>query len=382
MKYIYKNIKSFFIEEKLIFNLVIICIFFSGIIFNFSFGIYHEFKRLSYEDIYGTKELCISFNGLWNDNITKGEMMKVISLLDEDITNDIDYIFIVGYFPGDDIMVENKFEFHFAIRDGRITYVKDVYNNIVQLGFWVSGEYFTKSQYENGELVALCGGIYDPYYGFDESYKYGDKDGYVYIDGKKYRCIGYQRATYTPWIPITTVSDDFNIEYIAFVTYETMTKKEYVTITSAIKEQFGDAADIPDYPIPDSDDTKLYNSIIIICILIAVISSVVYAVLYQYIIYQRKRNLNIYRICGFTLKNARKLYMTECMAIASVCYIISVIFFHAIILPQLEKIYYFIGESYSLSSYLQLGIIYFVIVYIILKIMMVTNLRNDIVKEL
>lgn len=140
----------------------------------------------------------------------------------------------------------------------------------------------------------------------------------------------------------------------------------------------GERAIIPEYPIPDAGNVALYKNIILICILIVIIAAIIYAVLYEYIIEKRKNTLNIFRICGFTIRKAKHIYLVECMSVAIGWYAVAFLLYQYIALPYLDKVYYYIREAYSVKVYIGLSVAYVVIIYIILRIMLAIHLKKNI----
>lgn len=375
MKYISKNLRNFYKNERLIFIFTIICIFFSAFVLNFSFGIFHEYQQRMLDNIYGINELQVQLGKSLFINISKSECMNAVEALDSGVKNELRSIVINGHYPKDDQTFPYVFNFIFRFQNDKITNVSEIYSNLVNSGLWVTGDYFTELEYENAELVAIVGDHKMIKDAGLENYAYCEQDGYVYVDGKKYKCIGIQSATYTPWIPFTTVENDFIVDDITFCSNDVMSKKEYIVITDTMKDYFGDLVDIPDYPIPDIDTQRLYKNILIICILIAITTALIYIVIYQYVLYQRKRTLAICRICGLTWKQAYEMYMVECMLMAIICYIGATCIFHYVCLPWLITLYTYIEESYSIISYGKLAILYFVIIFVMLRIMLFSRIK-------
>jgi len=234
-------------------------------------------------------------------------------------------------------------------------------------GMWISGSYFTEQQYEEGELVAVASvsEVVNEQLCWPEGWKYKPVDGWITIDGRKYRCIGQAGIGDMPLIPFTTVEDDFVIDAIYFMPHGIMKRKEYEAIVSVLTEFFP-GVEVPDYPVPDAEQTMIYRGIMMICVLIAVISALVYAVLYQYVIERRKRTLDIFRVSGLTIQSAQWIYMGECVLLLFICYGIALGLFRYILLPNLKNTYFYLEEVFTPKTYGLLGGCYMIVVYAIL----------------
>ncbi|MCM1498255.1 MAG: hypothetical protein NC124_07280 [Clostridium sp.] len=279
MKYIYKNIRNFIREECLVFVLLCLSIVCSVVILHVAYGIYSSVNRDMLDAMYGEDEVWIDFEYSPAGYPTKGELMEAIDSMDMDMLEDLDTIALDGWFPEGVEKQGYDFNFNFRYSGGEITCMEQIYANLVSSHLWKGGSYFTNQQYQQGELVAIAG-TPDSYVEELIDYPYHENGGYVTAGGKQYRCIGKQDAMNTPMIPFTTVEDDFVISWVIFGTKGVMKRSEYIEIYEAMHTQFPDVP-IPEYPVPSADDTMLYRSMLIICVLIAVISALVYVVLYQ-----------------------------------------------------------------------------------------------------
>jgi len=374
MKYILKNIHSFIKEECVVFLLFCFNIIVSVIVLHAAYGIYDSVNKSMLESEYGEAELWVDFDE--DDYPQKAELMQALDSISVETRSHFDYA-VDGWFAEDIGKPEYdqgyRFSFNFRYSGENITCVEEVYRNLKESDLWVEGVYFTPQQYQNGEAVAIVG-TPDFYLEELEGYPYlysVATGGFITIHGKKYRCIGKQEYINTPSIPFTTAPDDFVIKWICFETPgRVMTRAEYIEITDAIRGQFPDLA-IPEYPVLDAEEGMIYRSILVICVLIAVISALVYAILYQYILDRRRRTLNIFRISGLTLQRAGRIYLGECLLLLALCYGIGLAVFRCFLFPQLSSIYYYMEEAFSGKTYLVLGGVYLLIVYTVLRIKLI-----------
>lgn len=374
MKYILKNILNFIKEECMVFILLCLSIICSVSILYAAYGIYSAVNKSLLESAYGSDDLTFNFTDSPSGYPTKGQLMAVLDSINMEILEGLDIIVADGWFPDDVEKAGYEFDFIFRYSNGKISCAEQIHTNLVQSGLWRGGSFFNQQQYQQGELVAIAG-TPDSELSQLADYPYNNADEYVIVDGKRYRCIGKQSAMNTPMIPFTTVADDLVLEWVAFGAKGVMTRAEYIEITDAMHGQFPDF-DIPEYPVPDAEEGMIYKSILVICVLIAVISALVYAVLYQYIIDRRKRTLDIFRVSGLTLRQAHRIYLGECLLLLLVCYGIGISIFRYFIFPKLSDIYYYMEEAFSTKTYLILGAVYLLVVYVIMRIKLIGSFQK------
>ena len=390
MKYIMINIKNFIKNETVIFTLVILCILSSAIIINFTFGFYHHLEEKKLEGENNTKSFYIHFHDEARTTVTKGSLMEALLSLDDDIYENC-IIGFEGRFVEDkteDPVVDNSTLavcMYFCIKDGKVTVapLEEAWreNNIL-----LEGNYFTTKQVENGELVCLAPPTVYEYSGEQAEWaeKYSaNEDGTYTIDEKNYTCIGYvDWFSVIPMVPVTTVADDCYIKLAGFEYDYTVTRRAYKEITNIIREKYGELADIDPLNFQEVDSLKFYNTLLVLCVLLISMSGLILSMLYQYVLLQRRKQLNIYRMCGLTNKKAKLLYFVECILLSTVLYLLAVVFFHFIMLPYLCRFFEYIAASYTLYSYTILGLMYIGISSVILYLMIWSQMGWNISDEL
>ena len=109
-----------------------------------------------------------------------------------------------------------------------------------------------------------------------------------------------------------------------------------------------------------------------------VLSGIVLAMLYEYILLKRRKQLTIFRLCGLTVSNVRKMYIIECMLITFISMLTAYIIFEFAVLPWAQNLYEYIAQSYTLQSCILLGIMYVTGVFVVLSVMFRIKLKNNI----
>lgn len=76
MKYTLKNLRSFFLTEKMIFLLIIVCIVTSSFIINFSYGLYQNFHVKKAEEAVPVDNISIPFRNDLNGQYVSKQSLK------------------------------------------------------------------------------------------------------------------------------------------------------------------------------------------------------------------------------------------------------------------------------------------------------------------
>lgn len=390
MKYVFINIKNFIRQETTIFCLAALCIACSVVVLCFSFGFYHHLEQKKLDRESGTMVVDIDFHDEERRTVTKGSMMDMLMQLDEDTLNGCDITMVGRYLEDktDDPVIDHgvlSFPMSFTIQDGKVAASMLTQKEMEGSGD-LDGSYFSAEQIENGELVCLARSE-DMNWSGDEPQKWQKKyspgpDGKYMVDGKKYTCIGHITTTLVPWVPVTTVADDCYIQQLYMEFEKPVTRRMYTEITELVRETYGEMAEIPALDIQEVDSMKFYNTLLVLCVLLAAVSGIVLSVLYEYILLQRKKQLAVYRLCGMTRRKAEALYFLECLFLSVVLYLLAVLLFHFVLLPYLEGTFEYIRASYSLYSYALLGILYTGVISVILYLMICRQTGEHVTDEL
>jgi len=393
IKYILKNITSFIKKEHFLFVLVVLSIFCSIIMVLFVFGFFHHIEQEKLDAEYGENELVISFNK-YPGQVTKGDMMDVVLDLDEN-TLDNCYIDFNGHFQNehsDDIAIDHSMlmvSMSFSVIDGRITVAPTVGKQLKDNGVLKDGVYFTAQQVEKGEYVCIAPSwnngeeiLDDEAVFWAEKYSVSKNGNYI-IDGKEYKCIGHADwVTVIPVVPVTTVTDDCYLQEVVFTFYNPIKKVEYENISKTIRDKYGEIADIPDINIVEDNSIKFYNSLLMLCIALALISGIIVSFLYQYIILQRAYIYTVYRMCGMTRTYVKIMSFFECLIVSLIVCISGTVIFDLFILPYMSRFFEYMYLSYTVYTYLIMNLVYIAVTSIVLFISINMYIKKSIITGL
>ncbi len=388
MKYTIKNIQLFIKNEKMIFILVLICIITSSFIINFSYGLYQNYNVIKEEESSEFTEIDIMIND--NASVTK-EKIKDCVFSVSDKTNDALKMYLVfpiveEFYSRQDVDW-NRLMNRFVVKNNTIRPSEYFAQTLIDNGNMISGEYFTDSQEINGDLVALVTPPLE-----DETFKdtmvdctseittriEGDKR-WIKIQDKEYQVIGYHKQLATPYFPFESLDESTTFQdFIVLVFYKPITNSQYIDVKNNFETVFGSAVTVPDMDIPEAENYYLYNTIIIISILIAILAAINFAVLYKYILSKRMKMLAVFRICGCTKSKTLTMFLSECMIIAVPLFAATTLIYDKFVLPKLGQHFEYIESAYSIKLYLLIFGIYIVATLVVLLFMISGFLKKTI----
>lgn len=382
MKYIIKNIKSFIRTEKMIFLLVLLCIITSSFIINFSYGLYQNYHVIKEEESSELDEIIIIVN---DSNLVTKDKIKECVFSIPDKTNEVIDMYLVypKFEPFSNMLDWGPLMVRFRTEKGIIKPCEVFHNALVKNGNLKSGEYFSEDQEMNGELVAIARIINEDDLDFDCTNNIisrieGD-DYWIEIQGKEFKVIGWHSQLQTPYIPFESLEESTEFENVIWLTFtKPITRPQYNDVRESFENIFGSAITVPDLDIPESESYYLYNTIILISIIIAVLAAINFAVLYKYILSKRMKMLAVFRICGCTKSKALAMFLSECMIITVPLFAATTLIYDKFVLPKLGQHFEYIESAYSIKLYLLIFGIYIAATLVVLLFMINGFLKKTI----
>ena len=383
IKYVFQNLKSFFTTEPAVFVLTVLSIYCASIMLFFSFGFYHHLEQKKLDGEYGEKVYWVNFYDRYqwtyekkretalNSKVRKGVLMEMLFSL-ESVINNCDYIGFDVVYP-EDVDVEERLDMFgntsFCIEDGQVVMSPEMKGMTMKIG-----RYFTEEEYRNGELVCtgdwwIEDGIPNNPDRIEAHYKLDNPwlepympsvDGTYQIGGKTYVCIGNkeQGINVHPEVPVTTISDDVFVKGMSMIFTSPITRKQYEIISQALTDRFGSEAMIHPLDIREANSEKFYNTLIILCVFMTVLSAIVTLFLYQYILLKRQHSFTVFRMFGMTQKEIQRICFGECMFLTVVCFFIGLTTYQFLLMPFLSRYFEYIVLSYNIRTYTLLSMIY------------------------
>ncbi len=397
MKYIVLNIKKFIRNECILFSLFAVCILVSVISVLFAFGMSQNLKREELNSHAGVKEVGLEWDLIHLEGAPLDEFLECLYSLDDSILNKCYIIldlqlkedFSSDNFVNDAIATSWTY---FKIRNGKITAALEKNAELEMYDAFVSGSGFTKEQVENGELVCVA----KPDYWYDDEYeeskieelkqKYKPrKQGIREYGGKEYVEVGlfetpHYNMNYLPMVPVTTIDAECYVRHANFIFSYYLSEDEYAQLKEAILRFFGTNLQFQNPEIEDVELTKSYYITLVQCVLIMVVAAIIMAVLFQYILLIRRRQVSIYRICGLSLNRVYVSCLVECFLYTVIFGGFGGVIFHFGLLPYFKTIYIYMGQFYTVRNYILLGAMYILVIVIVEYIMIKQTIKPQILK--
>lgn len=414
MRYIIRNLRGLWKQERLIFGVMLLCILASSLILNFSYGLYQNYHVIRDETQLELKEVNISVQD--GKTLTKGQFEDYLMALPEEVRKAPALIFCDARFGSiaDHVKDEAKLdafraeleaaEEHYQSDSGldehwnlsewwggfdfRIQYVdggfvtSQMYLDIADKQNDVTeGRWFTPEEELNGEPVAIAGVLgdhIDHYMSvYDNALRIDDE--HISVFGQSFRIVGKHNHESLPQIPFSVAPDDLVLGgYVAFMYDRNVDKGTFDTLKKTADEVLPDVFVFEELSFPDNESMYLYSNIMLIAALIAVLSILNFAMLYYFILKRRSRTLAIYRICGCKIGKAVRMYLGECLLISLPVYALGLALYIPLMKQVLADIFIYMEESYSPWVYAAIFGMYLGIMLIMLTVMIYCHVRRSV----
>lgn len=377
-KYTLKNIKSFFINNFIIFILLVISTITSAIVIFFSYGVYQNYNTiLSYkEDDLSDDYIGINYVNTGSEYVTKRDLLNCLSEID-DISNELREQIIQYDVEG--IIDNNSYEFKFLYCDGKFKVAEEFKENLKKYDNLTEGTYWSDYEEANGICVAL---ISDPAV-FGEisaldSIKYVNQ---LKIGGKIYDIIGKQAWNEKgAMFPFSTVADEQLLTSTLISFNSAVSVKTYNQIRDVFNNYMGDKAVFEEIRTIDKDTYYTYKTVILISVFIALIAAINFMILYRYIMSTRKRTTAIFRILGLTPAKLNFMNMSECIILIVPFFILGMVLYQTVYLPRLHTYFVYMQDAYTPFVYFLLFVIFISVSLIVIGIMLLVMSRKRILE--
>ncbi len=393
MKYILKYIKNFIKDDLLVFIMVVITVMTSGLMIHLSYGVFqnyeikkesaseeqsyililgdYEFEQIVDESLEYSPYKLKDYSG---ETITVGQLKSFGDELDKKVYDKV-------------IDVSTGVKFHnynipcnFGYYDYGIGISKVAYDNAQNGLSGVTGRYFTEEDFRENRKVALVFDYQNVNVGntpltMEQLYD----ENHIKLGDEIFEIIGYHSGyPDTPEIPITAMSDDTQV--IAFIRIDfedSVTLYEYQNVCEASQKAFGDLVWVEPVKLPNVDTIRLYNTIIIIAVIISAIAAINFAILYRYVLQKRYRQISYMRLCGMKFSSTVAMYLGECLLISIPIYLLTAVLYAKLILPWISDVFNYAFDSYNVYVYIALFGIYFGISIVVLLIMLCARIKKN-----
>lgn len=376
MKYILRNIRSLIKNEPLIFAVMIVCVFASSWVLTFAYGLYQNYNVQKTEADIESKELVL---GLREDkSVTRTDLERFFAEISDETLNAANLLYCDAELPG--FPTERgdygRAAFRFTIHNGQYqssSYIKEQWEKKGQI---TSGRFFSDDDEKNGANVALINTDMGEWNEATLAIKTGENT--IRLFDKEYEVIGtYDGFGGVPLIPFLSIPEDLELSAPAFMFEKNLTKSQYEEIRSAARRAVPETFVFPDLAFPDTENIYIYNNIMLICALIAVLTVINFASLYNYIISKRIRQLAVFKLCGCTSFKATGFYLAECAIICVPVFMIGTASYIPVMKFFLSPIFPYMKDAYSPVIYTVIFALYIIILAIIMSFTLIRSVKKN-----
>ncbi len=383
MKYIFLNIKNFIKNEKFIFIVMVICIFVSAWIMTFSYGLYQNYNSIRIEGETDSKEISPVI--VEEKVLTQGELKLYLDSLSDAVISGMNVIFCSTSFDfehtnpytSEKYMKEAMVMSRFTVSGGvyqTSSYVADMWSGGSMIK---TGRFFTDAEEANGQNSAMVDDawINDPMLNLEYKELLDDPCA-ITLFGEKYYIVGTHSSNgiVVPFLslPSTAQIDSFILSF-----ENAISRKSYDELKRRAEELLPGKLIFPELPFPDAESIYIYNNIMFISILIAALSVINFAMLYDYIFKKRRRQFAIMRICGCTTIRVWSICLGECCMICVPVFLLGMLTYIPFMHGCLSGIFIYMEDSYTPVIYLAIFIIYLVMLLVIMGTKLLTQINKS-----
>lgn len=371
MKYIFYNIRNLAKNEKFIFAIMLLCIFVSAWIMTFSYGLYQHYNSMRTEADEESRQIGPEIAE--GQALTRGEAQAYLDSLSDKLTGDMSLIACqVSYIFEDatrsDQDIGTAIFSRFVIRDGTYrvsSYVADIWdeNNMI-----VTGRYLSDSEEMNGTLSVLF--MQSVLTNKFDREQYADilfDDDTMLIYGQRYKIVGTHTSNGIV-APFLSIPEEMPLGFLSFSFEKPVTRKNYNELVERAEEVIPGKLIFPEFSAPDEESMYIYNNIMMISVLIAVLVIINFAFLYSFIFGKRRRQLAVMRICGCTAAQAWAICLGECIAICVPVFFVGMLTYIPFMHGVLSDVFVYMEASYKPWIYAVIFGIYLAALVVIMGI--------------
>jgi len=363
MTAVLKNLRSFLREHTVFFALMLVCICVSSGLMLFGYGLYQNYM-LEKQNMEGAStNIWLFYEYRTNEEnyaktaITKGEFQDCIENIPQKVHDEMFGIYTKLHIskPMESDLRFGFVELRFNYVDGKFVGNPTAFNNYRASGGF-EGRYFTEEEYANAERKLITS---DRFYINNVPAQIGDT---VRIDGEEFEIVA-RVGDYIGDEPIFPALPDSMYVMDTGITFNLPpTYAQY----NSIKTQFEPFLESGAYTITEyepfyDENYWLYNTIILVSVLIAVVAAFNIVVVYQYVLVKRQKSLAVFQICGCTKGKAIRMYVAESLIMIIFGFCAIALIYHFGLLPLLQNVFPFIATAYSFKLYAMAFAIYITI---------------------
>ena len=352
MKYLLRYYRQQIKTNTGFFMLSILCMVVSIFILLFAYGVFQHYSIIlsRNEEADSGGWMLLDFEG--EDEFTKERMDRCIDRIVEQYDtlaacgNHFSYVNLYA--------VIDNIEYSFCVeydRNGAKVATAHV-DFMKEQKALLEGDYWTDEDEAEGNPVALdyrSDGIMAES-DFDLAPLH-QKEGYLTIQGKDYKIIGYQ--CFSNCDPIEIPYNSLDSDTLLYTGWVMLDFQEFLTtdtkqlISDIFADEFGDTFSLETSETLDLDSYYTFRSASLLVIVLAVLSGLVLFILNSHLENRMRRTKGIYRLCGMSRMRVHLLSFLACQLLNAVVCILSEGIYLGIFLPRLVRYFNYMKQAYT-----------------------------------
>lgn len=309
--------------------------------------------------------------------LTKGDIMKVVEQIPEDMYDDIDQIQCYATLEND-LMGLAPFDFYFKVtKDGLVNALsKDTAYGISDKEYNDGDRHIVLTEDFFDENVGVSAGTM-AYEG--ESARtlkgLGDTVKIAGVDFKVSQIIPEAKRNCWYDIPLTALPDDTYMNSEFYIVFKSpVTYSQYTTIKNIVDGSISQDAHVADMDLSAASDLAYYKTIIYITAAVALLFAVNLAVLHKYVIECNKRRITVFRVCGACRGRCVSLFLGEALAVISPVFALSLFAFHKLLYQRMVQIFPNAIDCLNIQRYAAIFVAYTLVSAAVLFFMLLKNI--------
>ena len=202
---------------------------------------------------------------------------------------------------------------------------------------------------------------------------------HIKLFGEDYEIIGVfdPRTPGGFQVPFVNIPDGLRFSDFTFLNDKVITTQTYDKIKQAFKEIYGDEAHFPVFETVDETEFKFYSTVVMTSVVLSMVAAITLAILFRYIVYERRRTIAVLRLSGLTRSGAVIMFLIEVCGISTLIYLVCAAVYHHLLLSGLTAFLPKIREVYSLRTYCYIYGVFIGVLMAIMAVMLVRNVEKQ-----
>lgn len=383
MRYVFQNFFTLVKNEKFIFSVMLVCVFISAWTMLFSYGLYQNYSTLLFESDSNSKDISVGIAE--GETLTRGELKAYLDELPDALLDGVKLVYCNTWYEYDNAVNSYKegvpVVSRFTVRGGvyrTSSYIAEMWENN---GMIATGRYFTDEDEINGtKSVMVAKSSMESAFWRKENKNFIVNDNTALIFGQTFDIIGTHTSSGAV-VPFLSLPEEVAVTGFTLSFENIVTRSDYETLVQTASKVARGKMIFPELPFPDEEQISVYNNVIAISVLIAALTVINFAFLYNFIFEKRRRVIAIMRICGCTETRARAICIGECCLICIPVFAVGILTYIPFMKGVLSGIFAYMERSYTPAVYLVIFAVYTVMLLVIMGILLLRQIGRELSRE-